>query len=950
MENLLKCRIGTIIKIDKKLRLLAALIILFSSAKAQIQNNALHFDGANDFVTLDPVIPDIVATATEDFTVEFWMRADLNLNPGVRVNLFAINPAGNAVTENRLALVMGSFGGTTQTGQLTVYEPDDVNQATPRFITSMQVIGDNRCHHIAYVRTGNMQEAFIDGVSIGVMNVESDITATDRASLGQEWDFWNPSDFYNGEIDELRIWNVARTQAQIQADMNAVLSAATPGLIAYYDFNQGIPGGNNAGIINLDDLTVNNNDGTLMNFALNGATSNWIAGGCGQLSISKSVNMVNAYAGQPITYSIDICNNTNIAQTVNVYDQLPVVPSPFNFISSTLNGGPYAFTYNAATNEYNATINIAPGCHTIQITGFYPLIGTYTNCASIVDQNNTVLTDGLGNPLTGCAAVHYIMEGCPMNVYIRAEDCVPGSEIEVCMHIHNIREDITGMSYTLVYPDHIAPQLPAQVTPEPGFPSSVTINATYGTPAFHANIGGINYMEIPVSVTFSSPVTIGSGINQLFCLDFVIVATPPTNTLDIWVENNLTSLTSSTYTYAPALTQATEVIFPDPNHVCWPPSGVSAAFFYQHGNCFDVTFTASEPDGVHKWEFGDGLGTPINGGGPTYTYSYQSPGTYIVTHTVTKDGWGAVETQTITITDPFTLDFSGVKPPCKGMCNGEATVNVTGGTAPYSYEWNAGNTNATATNLCAGTQAVTVMDANGCQVTRTVEIPEYLCPSAGSDKTICKGYCVQIGTPGVCNYNYVWSHTIMPQVGGIGSGTNTNTTTTNTTTGTENPGSLLQGPSTGITIYDGNTPTICVRPATTTTYRLVISTPEGEFVCEDYVTVTVLQPPHQICLVAQGPDNCCLEITGDNGASDRLKLSPNPATDIVIAEYKPEGAQTGRLEIRRTSNQHLMDSYPLDMSATQQSINVSQYPTGMYDVTFIRDGVPVEIEKLSIVR
>ncbi len=50
------------------------------------------------------------------------------------------------------------------------------------------------------------------------------------------------------------------------------------GLVAYYNFNQGAPSGNNAGIISLTDKTSNAYNGTLHNFALNGATSNWVAG------------------------------------------------------------------------------------------------------------------------------------------------------------------------------------------------------------------------------------------------------------------------------------------------------------------------------------------------------------------------------------------------------------------------------------------------------------------------------------------------------------------------------------------------------------------------------------------------------------------------------------------------------------------------------------------------
>ena len=50
------------------------------------------------------------------------------------------------------------------------------------------------------------------------------------------------------------------------------------GLVAYYNFNQGVAGGNNTAINSLTDKTSNAHNGTLNNFKLTGATSNWVTG------------------------------------------------------------------------------------------------------------------------------------------------------------------------------------------------------------------------------------------------------------------------------------------------------------------------------------------------------------------------------------------------------------------------------------------------------------------------------------------------------------------------------------------------------------------------------------------------------------------------------------------------------------------------------------------------
>lgn len=45
--------------------------------------------------------------------------------------------------------------------------------------------------------------------------------------------------YYNGLLDEVRVWNVARTQAEIAANMNAEISRKTSGLVAYWRMDEG---------------------------------------------------------------------------------------------------------------------------------------------------------------------------------------------------------------------------------------------------------------------------------------------------------------------------------------------------------------------------------------------------------------------------------------------------------------------------------------------------------------------------------------------------------------------------------------------------------------------------------------------------------------------------------------------------------------------------------------
>jgi large repetitive protein len=98
---------------------------------------------------------------------------------------------------------------------------------------------------------------------------------------------------------------------------------------------------------------------------------------------------------------------------------------------------------------------------------------------------------------------------------------------------------------------------------------------------------------------------------------------------------------------------------------------------------------------------------------------------------------------TVTVTDatncPVILSVSISQPPALavsvsttnvtaiGATDGTATVNVNGGTAPYSYLWSNGTTLQTANNLAAGTYSVTVTDNNGCTNTQNTFINAFNC-------------------------------------------------------------------------------------------------------------------------------------------------------------------------------------------------------------------------------
>ena len=79
---------------------------------------------------------------------------------------------------------------------------------------------------------------------------------------------------------------------------------------------------------------------------------------------------------------------------------------------------------------------------------------------------------------------------------------------------------------------------------------------------------------------------------------------------------------------------------------------------------------------------------------------------------------------------------------CFGGTDGSATLQASGGTPDYIYVWPDGQTGPTATNLAAGTYEVSIIDANGCEIVKTVTIeqPVELIANAGPDQVLGCGF------------------------------------------------------------------------------------------------------------------------------------------------------------------------------------------------------------------
>ncbi len=196
------------------------------------------------------------------------------------------------------------------------------------------------------------------------------------------------------------------------------------------------------------------------------------------------------------------------------------------------------------------------------------------------------------------------------------------------------------------------------------------------------------------------------------------------------------------------------------------PAPINIALQIDDASCFGTAsgqITANVSGGTAPYTY---LWTP--GGQTGQTATNVTAGNYTVNVTDANGCPGSFnniivgQPTAVTITSTAVTNIS-----CFGEDDGSIALTVTGGVAPYTFQWNdpTVQTSATASNLGPGNYGVVVLDANNCPVTQAgmvINEPEVLAVSVGSTTPItclggADGVAVASVTGGTLPYSYVWS-------------------------------------------------------------------------------------------------------------------------------------------------------------------------------------------------
>ncbi|MCO6500884.1 MAG: hypothetical protein J5I47_10960 [Vicingus serpentipes] len=192
--------------------------------------STLYFDGIDDLVDVTPSIIDTIEDG--DFTFEATIRADED-----SVGSDPIIFCNNTVDTTGAIFFFKDTTGTTSLYKMLAVQLEGVEYYLENNGALDTTILDSTCHHVAITREDTMLSFYVDGFLLGtkVISGSPDITTGSTLRIGLSKTNSNP---FKGNISDVRVWNIARTDDQISNYINAYLLSSTPYLIANCEMNE----------------------------------------------------------------------------------------------------------------------------------------------------------------------------------------------------------------------------------------------------------------------------------------------------------------------------------------------------------------------------------------------------------------------------------------------------------------------------------------------------------------------------------------------------------------------------------------------------------------------------------------------------------------------------------------------------------------------------------------
>ncbi|SNS93585.1 Por secretion system C-terminal sorting domain-containing protein [Ekhidna lutea] len=344
-------------------------------------NNSLLFDGIDDYIIFNSGNYPIATVPYEmtDVTVEFWFKTTQHCPILAYGNINEIESTEWEIKVENSGEALGMYRGAHQ----VIYIPN-------------LDLANDEWHHLAFVtKEGDdifiedLLFVYLDGELIG----QELIHGNNPFTVYNEYDFLmlgarigdGYSEFFKGQIDELRFWDYARSQSQVATSRFRELNINEEGITAYYKFNQGEANSANNSIDILED-NVGGNFGSLVNFGRDIRFDGEMAQ-VRLFNTVKNAQEIAALAQTPVTgASPDIVNAYDFAEGIAEGDNTSL--TNINDIASfDYDGELHAFDLSGSESNYRSDyMKVLPSRYS-NFTGGRDII--------LVDVNNDTYEDVL---------------------------------------------------------------------------------------------------------------------------------------------------------------------------------------------------------------------------------------------------------------------------------------------------------------------------------------------------------------------------------------------------------------------------------------------------------------------------------------------------------------------------------------------------------------------------
>jgi hypothetical protein len=395
-------------------------------------NHAITFGGTDAYIAFG----DPAALHLSHFTLECWFRRDGN---GVTTS------TGTAGVTDAIPLLtkgrhqedgdirdMNFFLGIRDSDDVIVADFEEGSAETApglnHPVAGITPITIGVWHHAAASYDGEEWRLYLDGnlerqLAVGVLPQSG---SAQHAALATAMDTSGTAEgFFQGLIDEARVWDYARTQGQIDDAINLPIIAAVPGLVARWGLNE------NAGTI------AHGSAGTAVDGVITGADWSWTASGA-PFNLVVNHSPAQPTLVMPAHLATNVPRNASLAVTPSDPDANPLTVRFYGRPYGAGSGADFSIVVLPDAQFYNATMNGGTPAMFQAQTRWIATHRESLNVAYVV-QEGDITEDGDSQPLQwanasdGMAiledpALTQLPYGIPYGVAVGNHDQVPNGD------------------------------------------------------------------------------------------------------------------------------------------------------------------------------------------------------------------------------------------------------------------------------------------------------------------------------------------------------------------------------------------------------------------------------------------------------------------------------------------------------------------------------------------